>query len=72
MIGAVISVPNVPEFDSVYVPPCEVVGLQLAGTRALRDLGDRVGELRDAHAVGVLDDGRDEALGAEIDGDAES
>ena len=72
MIGAVISVPNVPEFDSVYVPPWKSSGFELAGARALRDLGDRVGELRDAHAVGVLDDGRDEAFGAEIDGDRPS
>ncbi len=35
------------------------------------DLGDRVGELRDGEPVRALDDGRDEAFGAKIDGNRE-
>src|SRR5690606_2496465 len=49
----------------------EIVGFQASLTGPTCDLVDRLRELRDGQRLGLPDHWRDEALGAEIDGDRE-
>ena len=71
MIGAVISVPNVPEFDSVYVPPAKSSGFSrlLRARCAMSAMASA--SCATESLLGRLDHRRHETLGAEVDRDRE-